>query len=174
MKIYFICLISLLAILLGACSKQAPSNSSSPVNAADNQTATSNPSALSPTDTLRALSEASNKHDPEGIKRFLSEGTLKLLDDSAKKQNKPVDEILRAEDGPPFLELPEMRNETVNGETATVEIKGKDMTDFETLPFVRENGMWKVAIDKYVADLDSSADDDESGTPEPKKTGKKK
>jgi hypothetical protein len=34
--------------------------------------------------------------------------------------------------------------------------------------------MWKVAIDKYVADLDSSSDDDESGTPEPKKTGKKK
>ena len=65
----------------------------------------------SPTETLQALNEASKKKDIPAIKSMLSKGTLDLLEQSAKKQNKTVDEILLKDEGAPFQDLPETQNE---------------------------------------------------------------
>ncbi len=145
-----------------------PSNTAAQANNAQTAAPANPAGALSPTETLRALNEASKKHDPEAIKRYLSAGTLELLKESADKQKKQVDELLREEDGPPFLELPEIGKETVNGDKATVEIKGKEMEEFDELPFVREDGSWKVAVDEYLRSMDLGMDDDESTATEPK------
>jgi hypothetical protein len=168
-----------IAMFAAGCSTK-PAGNTAVTNAAAPAPASSAPappdpagSSTSPTETLRALSEASKKHDPALIKHYLSEGTLRLLEQSAREQNKPVDDILREEDGPPFLELPEMRNEQISGDTATVEIKGAEMKEFDALPFVREDGMWKVAIDKYVENMESALDDDEGSSPQSNKKTKK-
>ncbi|MEO6587731.1 MAG: hypothetical protein ABIP06_00255 [Pyrinomonadaceae bacterium] len=107
----------------------------------------------SPTETLKALNEASKKKDTAAIKILLTKGTLDLLEKNAKKQNKSVDEILLKDNAAPFQELPETRNEVITGETATVEVKNSVTNEFQKLPFVNENGVWKVALDKFLEDI---------------------
>lgn len=105
-----------------------------------------------PTETLRALNEASKKKDTEAIKSYLSKGTLDLLEQSARRQEKTVDELLKQENGAPFQELPEMKNEQITGETASVEVKNNVTGEFEKIPFVKENGVWKIALDVFMKD----------------------
>jgi hypothetical protein len=103
-----------------------------------------------PTETIKALHEVSQKKDVEGIKKRLSRGTLKLYEETAQKQKTTVDELLKQEGGAPMQILPEMREEKIEGETATVEVKNALTGEYEKLPFVKEDGVWKVAIDKYL------------------------
>lgn len=133
MKIYKTFIIALCALFIFGCSSAEP--------------------AKTPTDTLKALNEAAKKKDPEGIKRQLSKGTLSLLEQSAERQNKSVDDLLREEQGAPFEELPEMRNEKIEGDTATIEVRNKMTDSFEKVPFVREEGEWKLALDKFMEDV---------------------
>lgn len=107
----------------------------------------------SPTETLKALNEAAKKKDVEGIKRELSKGTLELLEQSAQRQKRTVDELLLEDQGAPFEELPEMRNEQIEGDTATVEVKNRLTDTYEKVPFVKENGEWKLALDKFMEDM---------------------
>lgn len=106
-----------------------------------------------PTETLKALNEASKKKDPAAIKKLLSKGTLVLLDNAAKSSNTTADELLKKDDGAPFQELPEIRGEKIEGETATVMVKNDVTGDDENIPLVKEDGEWKVALDKYLDDL---------------------
>lgn len=110
------------------------------------------PQRKSPTETIKALSEASKQKDPTAIKGYLSKGTLDMLDQSAKRREKSVDELLREENGAPMQNVTEVQNEQIAGETATVEVKNNVTGRFEKIPFVSENGVWKVALDKYMND----------------------
>ncbi|HEY0428045.1 MAG TPA: hypothetical protein VGC76_09720 [Pyrinomonadaceae bacterium] len=103
-----------------------------------------------PTETLKALSEASKKKDVDGIKKLLSKGTLQLLDKVALDAKTTPDELLKKEGGAPMKDLPELRGEKIEGDTATVEVKNDITGDFEQMPLVKEDGEWKVAFDKYL------------------------
>lgn len=103
-----------------------------------------------PTDTLKALNEASKKKDVEGIKKVLSKGTLKLLDEAAQKEKTTPDELLKKDNGAPMAELPEILGEKIEGDTAYVEIKNDITKENEKMPLVKEDGEWKVALDKYL------------------------
>lgn len=110
------------------------------------------PQRKSPTETIRALSEASKQKDPATIKSYLSKETLDMMEQSAKRREKSVDELLREEKGAPMQDVTEVRNEQIAGDTATVEVKNNVTGGFEKIPFVSENGVWKVALDKYMND----------------------
>ena len=111
----------------------------------------------SPTDVLKTLNEASKTRDVEAVKDSVSKGTLDLMENAAKKQNTTIDELLKKDNGVPFKELPEMRNEKIEGDTATLELKNTTTGGWETVPFVREGGKWKLALDKYMADLQKAS-----------------
>lgn len=129
MKIYQAIIVALGAILFIGCGSAAP-----PI--------------ASPTDTLKNFIEASKKKDIEAIKKTLSKGSLELAEKSAKMQNTTVDELFKRDNMAMLNEIPEIRNEKIEGETASVEVK--DFTDgYDTIPFVREDGAWKIAFDKY-------------------------
>lgn len=134
MKIYKFAFLALLTLVFSACQ------------AANDQ-------PLSPTETMKALNEASRKKDVETIKKLVSKGTLELLEQSAQRQETTVDELLRRDEGAPFQELPETRNEKISGDTATIEIKNNATNDWETMPFVKENGVWKIALDRFMEDV---------------------
>jgi len=131
MKIYTILIVALCAFT-AACSSQS--------------------STVSPMDTMRALNEAARKKDTATLKSFVSKGTLSMMEENAKRQNSTVDELLKKDSGAPFEELPEMRNEKITGDAATVEVKDKNSEKWVTLPFVKEDGVWKVALDKFIQD----------------------
>lgn len=122
---------------------------------------------LSPTETMKALNEATKTKDVERIKKLVSKGTLDLLEYSAKNQNMSVDELLRQDKGAPFQELPETRNEKITGDTATVEIKNTAGNGWETMPFVKEDGVWKIALDKFMDDIMKRARDVMNQPPPP-------
>ncbi len=107
-----------------------------------------------PTATFKAFFEASKKKDVAGIKRGLSKGTVDMLDKLAKEQNKSTDDMLKdvykEDKGETF---PETQNEKINGDTATLEVKNEKTGKWETLPFVKENGEWKIALDKFLEDM---------------------
>ncbi|MGI8495580.1 MAG: nuclear transport factor 2 family protein [Pyrinomonadaceae bacterium] len=112
-----------------------------------------------PTEVLKKFVEASMKKDPEAIKQTLSSGTLKMIQESAQKQNTTVEELLKKDDPTALKEMPETRNETVEGDTATVEVKNKAGDDWDKIPFVKEEGKWKIALDKFMQDLMKMNDD---------------
>ena len=46
--------------------------------------------------------------------------------------------------------MPELRNEKITGDTATVEMKRDKSDKWDTVPFVKEDGEWKIAFDRLV------------------------
>ena len=164
MKIYTLILSAFVAFTIPACSTTEPANRAPGVANMTTQTnqvpVETKPAgtALSPTETLKALKEASKQKDTTAIKSYLSQGTLDLFKQEAEKQNKTVDEMLKEEDDSQIQELPETRNEVISGDTATVEVKNTVTGEYEPFPLVRENGVWKAAIDKYVKNLQAEAE----------------
>ena len=168
MKIYGITFI-ISAFILTACSSPQTANvavnltnsaNTTANTVAQNQPQTMQPSATSPMETIKVLNEAAKTKNTEAIKRVVSKGTLALMEKTAQEQKTTVDELLKKDDGAPFEELPEMRNEKITGETATVEVKNNESGEWTALPFVKEDGVWKVAIDKYVERLQKKMTED--------------
>ena len=107
-----------------------------------------------PTATFKAFFEASKKKDVPGMKKTLSKGTVDMFDKLAKEQNKSLDDMLKGIDKDDKNEkMPETRNEKINGDTATLEVKNDQTGKWDTLPFVKENGEWKIALDKFLQDM---------------------
>jgi hypothetical protein len=108
----------------------------------------------SPTKTFKAFFEASKKKDIAGMKKALSKGTVDMFDKLAKEQNKTTDDMLKGLDKEDKDEkIPETRNEKITGDTATLEVKNEKTGKWDTLPFVKENGEWKIALDKFLQDM---------------------
>jgi hypothetical protein len=107
----------------------------------------------SPTDVFKAQNEAQKKKDAAAMKQNLSKGSLDLIEKAAKTQNKTLDEALTAESPMGNSAEYETRNEKIDGDNATLEIKTKDTDQWVTMPFVKEDGKWKIALDKFMQDL---------------------
>ncbi|MDQ3132163.1 MAG: hypothetical protein M3Q99_15560 [Acidobacteriota bacterium] len=120
---------------------------------------------MSPTETMKALNEASKTKDIETTKKLVSKGTLALLEKSAKEQNTTIDELLKKDEGAPFQELPETRNEKITGDTATIEVKDTATNGWEILPFVKEDGIWKIALDKFMDGIMKRANEEMNKPP---------
>jgi hypothetical protein len=108
----------------------------------------------SPTATFKKFFEASKKKDVPGIRKTLSKGSLEMFDKFAKQQNKTMDEMLKEVDKDSKTEtMPETRNEKIDGETATLEVKNEKTGKWDSLPFVKEEGEWKIAFDKFIENM---------------------
>ncbi len=101
-----------------------------------------------PGDVLKTFIEASKKKDVEGIKKTLSRGSLALAEKSAAMQKTTVDEMFKGDNSTMPDEAFETRDEKIEGDTATVEVKDRT-GGYDTIPFVKEDGAWKIAFDKY-------------------------
>ena len=112
-------------------------------------TATACKKSSTPTETFRAFYEASKKRDAEGIKKTLSKSSLKLMEDEAKAQNKNINDLLVSSENAPE-QMPETRNEKIEGFNATLEVKNDKAGRWVTTQFVKEDGEWKIAVDKML------------------------
>lgn len=107
-----------------------------------------------PTATFKAFYEASKKKDPAAMKKTLSKGTLDMFDKLAKEQKKSTDDMLKDVDKDDKSDkMPETRNEKITGDTATLEVKNDKTDKWDTLPFTKEDGEWKIALDKFLEDM---------------------
>jgi len=101
-------------------------------------------SARSPSDTFKEYVKASKKKDPTAMKILLSSATMKMHEQEAKSQNTTVDEIVKRETLlAPNQTSVDYRNEVINGDKASIQFKNA-YGSWETLPFVKEDGQWKI------------------------------
>ncbi len=144
MKIYQLLFLAFAALLFINCSG-APTNNTAPTTAA------------SPTDVLNVYVEASDRKDLAAVKATFSKGTLKMYEEAAQKREISVDEVIKDQ-----FELATSAGlkskiqpvkETIEGDTATVEAKDNQTGETEKIPFVKENGVWKLAFDKFMQNL---------------------
>lgn len=106
---------------------------------------------MSPTETFKAYYEASTKRDAAAIKALLSKKTVEMMNNAALANKRKLDdEILEQR---PAKALPPTRNEKIDGDNATIEVKKDRSEEWDTLPFVKEDGAWKIAFDKFIDEL---------------------
>lgn len=120
--------------------------------------ATSEP--VSPLQTFKTYTKAIKAKDITTMKLLLSNATIKMHEKEAKAQGVTVDDIVKRETL--FSENQksvEYRNEKIDGEKATLQVKNS-YGSWETVPFVREDGVWKIDKQGY-ADQQIKAVEDE-------------
>ena len=127
--------LALLAVVTGGCGK-----------------GTSSGGALSPTDTVKAYYAAGNSKDVAGMKKYLSKGSIALMEVGAKTMGKNLDDALKEEAGnSPSVGTPTIKNEKITGDTATVELTAGGQT--VNMPLVKEGGEWRLAMDKLLENM---------------------
>ena len=87
------------------------------------------------------------------MKALLSEGSIKMHENEAKAQNVSLDEIILRETlFTSDQKTLKIRNEKIDGDNATIEVEtAPDL--FDRVPFVKENGIWKIAKDKFADEI---------------------
>ncbi len=102
------------------------------------------PKPSTPLETLKTYTQAIKKKDTTTMKLLLSAESIKMSEQEAKSQNVPLDEIVKRETL--FNESQktvEFRNEKIEGEKATIEMKDS-MGMWNTIFFVKEDDVWKI------------------------------
>jgi hypothetical protein len=143
MRLYRV-LVLLTAVLFAGCASNQP-----PATAGG------------PSDVLRQYVAASQKQDIAAMKNLLSKDSLELIERSARSQGTTTDELLRRESTVKIKNAIETRSEKIEGDAATVEIRNETTGEFDMkMPFVRENGAWKLARDKYIEETLKKANEE--------------
>jgi len=104
--------------------------------------------AQTPTEAYKMLFAAVKAKDSEKIKQMMSKSTLGLAEFSGNQQRKSVDQILENGFVAPTLatSLTEIRDERVKDNFGAVEVFNPKDNRWEDLPFVLEDGGWKLAV----------------------------
>lgn len=158
-KVVIILCAAVVAVVAFACTKpatntvaNAPANgSTAPVPDKKPPTLTDVPvgGAKSPTEAYRMLFAAVKSQDPAKIRLMLSKATLGgLAEMAAGTQKKTVDEVIaNGFSETTFSDTyPQMRDERVKGVMGAVEVYNEKRKLFEDLPFILEDGSWKLAV----------------------------
>ncbi|MCA1623142.1 MAG: hypothetical protein LC768_14645 [Acidobacteria bacterium] len=136
-KIISINLVLVFALLSFSCQKQtAPQPTTQPIN------------AQTPTDAYKMLYAAVKGKDAEKIKQMVSKSTQGLAEFMAAQYKQPIEKSY--ENGftaTTFADsLPEIRDERVKDNFGAIEVFNQGKNAWEDLPFIKEDGGWKLAI----------------------------
>jgi ketosteroid isomerase-like protein len=108
----------------------------------------------SPAVAIKALAEASKSKDVAAIRQLFNRKSLQMVADQAKATGKTDDETLL---GQQIITLAsgatEGRNQHVEGDTASVEVRASKTGAWQKIFFTREDGKWKVAMDKFMDEI---------------------
>jgi hypothetical protein len=123
----------------------------------------------SPISVLKAFTEAKKAKDLETMKKSLSKGTLDTIAGVAEGNGKTVDEYLLPGNTTPLNrpEMPQTRNEKIDGDIATVVISRFPGDKWRKLTFVREDGFWKMDLNLYMNELYPNLKNDTTGPAPP-------
>ena len=93
------------------------------------------------------------------MKLLLSDATIRMHEKEAKAQGVTVDEIVKRQTL--FTEAQtsvEYRNEKIDGEKASLDVKNSSGS-WEKVPFVREDGVWKIDKQGYADQMLKDGED---------------
>lgn len=160
-------ILALATLTFAACKKGTSNNNNA--NNTNNSNNTSNTTAntyvppkpstgdySTPTAAFKTFYEAAKANNIEGIKRSLSRKSIEEATKESSKEKKTVDELFQeiVKDAP--SKMPDVRNEKIDGDKATIEFKDDKMENYTTAHFVKEDGQWKIALrDESAAGMDN-------------------
>jgi hypothetical protein len=111
-----------------------------------------------PIDTFKAYTAAIKKKDLTTMKLLLSESSRKMHEQEARARGVTLDDVIKTQTL--FKEdqtSVKLRNEKIEGDKATLEVQNS-YGIWETLPFVKEEGIWKIDkqgfADQIIQDVD--------------------
>jgi hypothetical protein len=130
----------------GRETSSSPTTGGSPTTTAPAGTV----SASTPTEAFRSYYEAIKRKDAAAVKSLFSKATVEALEKNAAQKNTTFDEVFKEGLESASKEIPasvpETRNEKIEGDKATLEVKDDKKGSWETLRFVNEGGQWKIAF----------------------------
>jgi hypothetical protein len=102
--------------------------------------------ASTPTELFKNFYKAAKGGDADSLKGMMSRASLAYAEGEAQKKGQSVEDFLAAQGQyfPP--NLPEIRNEKIEGDKATLEFKREGAANWSTARFVKEDGEWKVSL----------------------------
>jgi predicted lipid-binding transport protein (Tim44 family) len=136
-------------------SNMGTSKSPDPRDAKPSPSATSTTTSSSgsgPTEAFQTYYEAIKAKDVNAVKNLFSKSMLTMMEEQSKRSNKSLDAVMAEgleharEDIPDAM--PETRNEKIDGDTATLEVRDEKKDKWETIHFLKEDGEWKLSFDK--------------------------
>jgi len=112
-----------------------------------------------PKQTFETYIRAMKQKDYSSMKVLLSNATIKMHEQEAKSQGVTVDEILKRESmiGERQRTV-EYKDEKIEGEKATLQYKNS-YGSWETMPFVLEDGVWKIDKQGFANDIQRSIEE---------------
>jgi len=101
-----------------------------------------------PTEAYKRLYTAVKSKDTNAIKAEMSKQSVAFVESAASMQKKKVEEVYsNGLTGTTFSDtMPEIRDERVKGTMGAVEVYNSREKKWEDLPFVLEDGKWKLGI----------------------------
>ena len=91
---------------------------------------------------MKAYHQAAKNKNFEALRQLLSAEYLKEFE----KAPVSMERIMEGLTADVPATLPEMRNETIAGDTATIEVRSHRTKQWESIAFVKEKGVWKLAL----------------------------
>jgi hypothetical protein len=178
--LFFITILSFTIIFSAACGggNQPAANNSAATNGAGNANTavvnnsnsltstgkkpeaatTNNAPTLAP--VVAAYYDALKKKDDAALRKVVSADTLKTWEADMKEEKKTSLTAFLTEIEPAPATPVEVRNEKIEGDSATAEIKGGSYANWTPFKFVRENGQWKITNQSQdFEDVKNSASD---------------
>jgi len=113
-------------------------------------------STPSPSATFQAYFEAQKRKDIPGMKQALSKTSLEMMEASAKQQQMTLDKMIQSQLENPSAKvdkMPETRNEKITGDNATLDLHNEDANRWDTMYFVKEDSVWKIALDRTIEEM---------------------
>ncbi|MCY7375322.1 MAG: hypothetical protein LH472_05045 [Pyrinomonadaceae bacterium] len=140
-KVINLFLLLTVAVFSFSCSQQAAQNSNSSSVGGGKQ-------AQSPTEAYKMLFAAVKAKDAEKIKQMMSKNTLGLAQFNAERQKISLEKSVENGLVAPTMSdaLTEIRDERVKDNFGSVEVFNQKENRWEDLPFLLEDGGWKLAI----------------------------
>jgi hypothetical protein len=113
-------------------------------------------STAPPSAAFQSYFEAQKRKDIPAMKQTLSKTSLAMMEASAKQQQLTLDKLIQKQLDNPAAKvdkMPQTRNEKITGDAATLELQNEDANRWDTMYFVKEDGAWKIALDRTIEEM---------------------
>ena len=130
-----------------ASNSKPATNAASPAPAANKTESTSSGSLATPTEAYKTAYEYRKKKDIEGLKKVLSKDVMDFMTEMSKDDGKTLDDALKELCDRPQAEKPEVRNEKIDGNHASIEVTD-EKGEWGPIDFEKFGNDWKMTIPK--------------------------
>ncbi|CAN5421677.1 hypothetical protein BH10ACI1_BH10ACI1_15220 [soil metagenome] len=107
---------------------------------------------LSPTEVFISHYEAEIRRDLVTLEGNLSKDSLKAIKETSIKQNLDESYLIENSLGISKTGFPEVVSEKIEDRTAVIKIKNPLSGRLDEMPFVKEDGRWKIDLYKFIND----------------------